>query len=121
MFPHNPGNIACRPATEAVVYPHALPVGIPGHVVTKAAAPEALSYLWFAHLGSVDAPGAVMSGGALKPSGLPFLGLELGVPFAHSPSGRMYRAVYRGKDVALKVRYGLKRRAVISRTHCWSH
>ena len=97
------------------MYPHALPVGIPGHVVTNAAAPEALSHLWFAHLGSADAPEAVMSGGALKPQGLPFLGLELGVPFAHSPSGRMYRAKYRGKDVALKVSYGLKRRAVVNR------
>ena len=84
--------------------PHALPVGIPAHLAADAAAAGALSRLWFAHLGAADAPAPAMAGGALKPAGSPFQGLELGPTLGQSSSGRMYRAVYNGKEVAVKVR-----------------
>ena len=58
--------------------PYALPVGIPAHLAADAAAAGALSRLWFAHLGAADAPAPAMVGGALKPAGSPFQGLELG-------------------------------------------
>lgn len=94
---------ARRPATDAVLDPYALPVGIPAHLVADAAAAGALSRLWFAHLGTADAPAPAMAGGALKPAGSPFQGLELGAPLGQSASGRMYRAVHNGKEVAVKV------------------
>ena len=85
---------------------HSLPVGIPA-TLTRGPTPPALARFWMAHLaGGGGAPDAAVTGGALKPRSVPFLGLELGPPLAQGPSGRMYQATYRGLAVAVKVRVG---------------
>ncbi|KAK9841052.1 hypothetical protein WJX81_007873 [Elliptochloris bilobata] len=95
--------VTLRPATDAVLDAYTLPVGIPAHIVADPAAANRLSRFWFAHLSNADSTAGAMSGGALKPKVVPFLGLELGPPLAQGSSGRMYRATYRGRPVAVKV------------------
>ena len=79
-------------------------MGIPAHLASDAASDGALSRFWFAHLGAADAPVPAMTGGALKPARTAFQGLKLGPTLGQSLSGRMYRAVHNGTEVAVKVR-----------------
>ena len=82
---------------------HTLPVGIRA-TVPDAPASQPVARLWFVHLARVGTGETALTGGALVPKAVPFLGLELGAPLAQGPSGRMWRAVYRKQPVAVKAR-----------------
>jgi len=92
-----------RRASEPVLDAHTLPVGIRA-TVPDAPASQPVARLWFVHLARVGTGETALTGGALVPKAVPFLGLELGAPLAQGPSGRMWRAVYRKQPVAVKAR-----------------
>ncbi len=67
-------------------------------------AAQSVARLWFVHLARVGLGETALTGGALAPKAIPFLGLELGAPLAQGPAGRMWRGVYRKRPVAVKAR-----------------